>query len=86
MDAVGPDVDVALGGEIAPASAQVLVRPSFLELSDDRGREPAGVLAEQGNERFLKVAGGDALRWRIGISTWRLFDRRAYGGKIADER
>jgi hypothetical protein len=61
VDAVGPEVDVALGGEIAPAPAQVLVRPGLLEPSDGRGREPAGVLAEQGDERFLEVAGGNAL-------------------------
>src|SRR5271167_2606787 len=59
-DAVGPEVDVALGGEIAPAPAQVLVRPGVLEPSDGRGREPAGVLAEQCDERFLEVAGRDA--------------------------
>jgi hypothetical protein len=61
VDAVGPEVDVALGGEIAPAPAQVLIRPGVLEPSDGRGREPAGVLAEQCDERFLEVAGGDAL-------------------------
>jgi hypothetical protein len=50
-----------LGGEIAPAPAQMLVRPGVLEPSDGRGREPAGVLAEQCDERFLEVAGGNAL-------------------------
>jgi hypothetical protein len=49
----------------------VLVRPGVLEPRDGGGRKPAGVLAEQCQERLLEVAG------RIGISTSRLFDRRA---------
>src|SRR5271170_4425003 len=61
VDAVGPEVDVALGGEIASAPAYMLLRPGILEPSDGRGREPAGLLAEQCDERFLEVAGGDAL-------------------------
>src|SRR5271167_2178195 len=61
VDAVGPEVDVALGGEIASAPAYMLLRPGVLEPSDGRGREPAGLLAEQCDERFLEVAGGDAL-------------------------
>src|SRR5450631_4896001 len=61
MDAVDPEVDVALGREIALAPARVLVRPGLLEATDRRGREPAGVLAEQGKKRLLEVAGGDAL-------------------------
>ena len=47
VDAVDPEVDVALGREIALAPARVLVRPGLLEPPDGRGREPAGVLAEQ---------------------------------------
>ena len=61
MDAVGPEVDVAFGREVALAPARVLVRPGVLEPPDGRGREPAGVLAEQCDERLLEVAGGDAL-------------------------
>ncbi len=61
MDAVDPEVDVALGGEIALAPARMLLRPGVLEASDGRGREPAGVLAEQRDQRLLEVAGGDAL-------------------------
>ena len=47
VDAISPEVDVAFGREIALAPAQVLVRPCVLEPSDGRGREPAGVLAQQ---------------------------------------
>src|SRR5258706_14487917 len=55
------EVDVALGGEIAPAPARVLVRPGVLEPTDGRSREPAGVLAKQSEERLLEIAGRDAL-------------------------
>src|SRR6266436_4271756 len=61
VDAVNPEVDVAFGREIALAPACVLVRPGVLEPHDGGGRKPAGVLAEQRQERFLEVAGGDAL-------------------------
>ena len=61
VDAVDPEVDVALGREIALAPARVLVRPGVLEPPDGRGREPAGILAEQCEQRLLEVAGGDAL-------------------------
>ena len=61
MDAVDPEVNVAFGREIALAPARMLVRPGLLEPPDGRGREPAGILAEQCDQRFLE----------------RLFDRRA---------
>src|SRR5262249_28365957 len=59
--AVGPEVDVAFGREIALAPARVLLGPGLLEPSNGRGREPAGVPAEQCDQRFLEVAGRDAL-------------------------
>ena len=62
MDAVDPEVDVAFGREIALAPARVLVRPGLLEPPDGRGREPAGILAEQCHQRLLEIAGGDALQ------------------------
>ena len=61
VDAIDPEIDVALGREIALAPARVLVRPGVLEPRDGRGREPAGVLAKQREERLLEVAGGDTL-------------------------
>src|SRR6516162_4710880 len=61
MNAVGPEVYVALRREVALAPARVLLRPSLLEPPDGRGREPTGVLAKQRDERLFEVAGGDAL-------------------------
>jgi hypothetical protein len=62
VDAVGPGADVALGGEIALAPAQMVVGPRVLEPSDGRGPEPARVLAEQCGQRILEGAGGNLLR------------------------
>src|SRR6516162_7113302 len=39
----------------------MLLRPGLLEPPDGRGRQPAGVLAEQCDQGFLKVAGRQAL-------------------------
>src|SRR4051812_15929835 len=77
MDAVGPEVDVMLGGEIALAPARMLLRPGLLEPSDGGRRQPAGILAEQRGQRLLELAGGNPLEVEDRISTSRLFDRRA---------
>src|SRR5258707_422537 len=61
MNAVNPEVDVAFGREITLAPARVLFAPSLLKAPNGRGREPAGVPAEQCNQRVLEVAGQDAL-------------------------
>ena len=61
MDAVGPEVDVMLGGEIALAPARMLLRPGLLEPSDGGRRQPAGILAEQRGQRLLELAGGNPL-------------------------
>src|SRR5262252_1895767 len=61
VNAVDPEVDVAFGREIALAPARVLLGPRLLEASNGRGREPAGVLAEQCDQRVREVAGRDAL-------------------------
>jgi len=37
----------------------MLVRPGLFESPDSRGRKPPGVLAEQCDQCFLEVAGGD---------------------------
>ena len=62
MDAVDPEVNVAFGREITLAPTRMLVRPGLLELPDGRGREPAGILAEQCDQRLLEITGGDALQ------------------------
>src|SRR6266540_1836848 len=61
VDAVDPEIDVALGREVAIAPARVFVRPRVLEPRDGRGRQPAGILAQQGRQRLLEVARRDAL-------------------------
>src|SRR5262249_4205667 len=61
MNTIGPEVNVAFGREIALAPARVLLRPGLLEPSNGRGREPAGVPAEQCDQRVLEIAGRDAL-------------------------
>src|SRR6202171_5371410 len=62
MDAVDPEVNVAFGREIALAPTRMLVRPGLLEPPDGRGREPAGILAEQCDQRLREITGGDALQ------------------------
>ena len=62
IDAIGPGVDIPFGGQVAIAPAGVLVNPSLLQPRDSRGRQSTGVLAEQGSQRLLEVAGGDALQ------------------------
>ena len=64
MDAVGPEVNVMLGGEIALAPAHILLR---LGCSDGGRRQPAGIFAEQRDQRLLKVASGDPLEVEVGI-------------------
>jgi hypothetical protein len=59
VDAIGPDVDVALGRQVAIAPAGVIVDPRLPQPRDGRSRQPAGVLTEQGAERLLEVAGRD---------------------------
>src|SRR4029078_12114025 len=61
MDAVGPEVDVMLGGEIPLAPARMLLRPGLLEPSDGGRRQPAGILAEQRGQHPLELAGGNPL-------------------------
>ena len=62
MDAVGPEVHVALRGEIALVPSPVLVDPDLLQPRDRRGRQTGGILAEQSRQRLLEVAGRDALQ------------------------
>jgi hypothetical protein len=61
VDAIGPHVNVALGAQIAFQPALVLVSPSVLEPGYGRCGKAAGVLAQQGAERFFEVAGRNAL-------------------------
>src|SRR3954463_11516987 len=62
MDAVSPNVDIALGGEIALVPALVFVDPYILQPRNRGGRQTGSILAEQGRQRLLEVAGRDALQ------------------------
>ena len=46
VDAVGPDVDGLLAGEVATAPIPVLLAPLLLEANDDVGAESPGIRAE----------------------------------------
>ena len=77
VDAIGPDVDIPFGGQVAIAPAGVLVDPGLFQARNGRGRQPAGVLAEQGASASSKSPVEMPFKYRIGISTSRLFVRRA---------
>ena len=62
VDAVGPDVDVALGRQVALAPSLVFVEPDVLEPRDGRGRQARTILAEQGGQRRREVAGRNAFQ------------------------
>src|SRR6478672_2212631 len=57
MDAIGPDVDVALRRQIALLPRGVLVEPAVLQAADGGCRQPGSVLAEQRRQRLGEVAG-----------------------------
>ena len=62
VDAVGPDVDVALGRQVALAPSLVFVDPDVLQPRDGRGRQARSILAEQGGQRRREVAGRHAFQ------------------------
>src|SRR5271167_3967213 len=71
VDAIGPEVDISLGRQVAIEPAGVFVYPGLFQTPDGRSRQPAGVLAEQRAERLLEVAGRDALQRRASGSALR---------------
>ena len=60
VDAVRPDVDVATRREIAVLPALVLRLPLGREPRDHAGRQVGRLGSEDGRERLLEIAGGDA--------------------------
>src|ERR1700724_576505 len=62
MDAIGPDVDVALRRQIAPLPRSVFVKPPVLQTADGGCRQPGSILAEQRRQSLGEVAGGDTLQ------------------------
>src|SRR5712675_211642 len=62
MDAIGPDVDVALGRQIALLPRGVLVEPAVLQSADGGCRQSGSILAKQRRQRLGEVAGRDTLQ------------------------
>ena len=66
MDAVRPDVDVALVLERALTPLLLLLHPGLLEPNDRRWREASGLGSDQVSQALREVAGGDALEVQPG--------------------
>src|SRR6266404_3354623 len=62
MDAIGPDVDIALRRQIAPLPRGVFVKPTVLQPADGGCRQPGSIVAEQRRQSLGEVAGGDTLQ------------------------
>jgi hypothetical protein len=60
VDPVGPDVDIAAGGEVAALPAVVVLLPARREARYHARRQVRRVRPEQRRQRLLEVAGGDA--------------------------
>jgi len=56
VDAVGPDIHVAPGRQVAPLPARVVRLPLAPQPRDHRRRQVRGVTAQQRGQRFLEVA------------------------------
>ena len=61
VDAVGPEVDVALGREIASRPALILLGPARLQSRYGARRQARCIRSQQGCQRFTEVARRDAL-------------------------
>jgi hypothetical protein len=66
IDPVGPDVDVAPGGEIAPLPAPMILLPRAHQATDRGRRQARRVRAQQRRERVPELPGGDALQVQPG--------------------
>src|SRR6266852_3744178 len=62
MDAIGPDVDVALRRQIALLPRGMFVEPTVLQAADGECRQPSSILAKQRRQRLGEVAGRDPLQ------------------------
>src|SRR3990170_4898346 len=62
VDALAPNVDIPLGGQVAVAPAGVLVDPGLLQARNARSRQSTGVLAEQRCQSLPEVPGRDAFQ------------------------
>jgi hypothetical protein len=61
VDAIDPEIDIALGREIAPLPVFVLIRPNLFEAGNGRRRKPRCILADERRQHLLEVASRDAL-------------------------
>src|SRR5690242_6540156 len=61
VNAVGPYIDVVLGRQNALPPVLVLVDPDLLQPSNSRGRQARCILAEQGRQLLLEIAGRGGL-------------------------
>ena len=66
VDAVGPEVDITLGREIAPLPMLQLALPDLLEAGNGRGREPRRFGPQERRKRLAEIARGDALQIKPG--------------------
>src|SRR5256886_8120363 len=62
MDAISPDVDVALGRQIALLPRGVLVEPTVLQAADGGCRQSGSILAQQRRQRLGEVASRNPLQ------------------------
>ena len=62
VDAVGPDIDIAAGGEIALLPVLMLLLPGFGQASHGRCRQARRLRPEQRRQRLGELAGGHALQ------------------------
>jgi hypothetical protein len=58
MHAIGPQVDVVPGGQIALAPTLVLVHPAFLQPADGGCGQSRCITSQQRSQRFAKIARG----------------------------
>jgi hypothetical protein len=66
IDAVHPEINVALGREIAPLPALHFSPPDLLQAGDRGGRKARRVRPQKGRQRVAKVAAGDPLQIQPG--------------------
>jgi len=66
VNAIDPDVDVALAGQRPLGPLAMLLFPGGLEAGDGAGREPSGLRPQERRQGFLHVTGGDALEVQPG--------------------
>jgi hypothetical protein len=81
VNAIDPDVDIVAVGEAALLERAVLGLPLVGQSRDVGGRQPGGIIPEQGREGLAEVAGGQPSQVEHGQDLGHTFgERRMYGG------